>query len=141
MVLVIVDCQIRYLPFGPVLEAIEREIEAAKANGHPIVLLEYHTGGPTYDHILDQLVGYDKFARATKSTFGGAKEVLQLCAKHGWDTSKFRITGAETYCCVAETSEGLLAACPNSEQEVVAAACFDTYVGGPFPRHENILWV
>ncbi len=141
MVHVIVDCQIAYVPFGPVLEAIERELDSAKAKGEPIVLLEYYYGGPTYDHILDKLHGYGKFARAVKRTFGGANEVIEACVKRGWEMAKFRITGAETYCCVAETSEGLLLACPDSEQEVVQDACFDKVFGGPFPRHENIRWV
>lgn len=141
MVNVIVDCQVAYVPFGPVLEAIEREIDEAKAKGEAIVLLEYFYGGPTYEHILAKLEGYGKFARAQKRTFGGANEVIQKCVKHGWDMTKFRISGAETYCCVAETSEGLLLACPDSEQEVVQAACFDKVCGGPFPRHEKIRWV
>ncbi len=141
MVHVIVDCQVAYVPFGPVLEAIEREIDEAKAKDEPIVLLEYFYGGPTYEHILAKLEGYGKFARDQKRTFGGANEVIQKCVKHGWDMTKFRISGAETYCCVAETSEGLLLACPDSEQEVVQAACFDKVCGGPFPRHEKIRWV
>jgi hypothetical protein len=141
MVHVVVDSQMAYVPFGPVLEAIEREIVAAKEKDEPIVLLEYYYGGATYPHILALLEGYRHYERKTKRTFGGANEVIRACTERGWEMTKFRITGAETYCCVAETSEGLLLACPDSEQEVVRAACFDKVCGGDFPRHENIRWV
>ncbi|MDZ4836305.1 MAG: hypothetical protein SGJ27_21200 [Candidatus Melainabacteria bacterium] len=141
MVLVVIDCQPRYLPFGATLEALADEVKTAKAAGMPIIFLEYHTAEPTYEHIMDLVIGYDKFEVRRKGTFGGGKEVIGICKSKGWDLSHARLVGACTYCCVSETSEQLLAALPETTQDVVVRAVYDTYVGGPFPRHENIRWV
>lgn len=141
MVLVVIDCQPRYLPFGSVLEAVETEVKRAREAGTPIIVLEFHTAEPTYEHLIEMLAGYDKWERRRKTTFGGGREVIDTCRTRDWSTSMFRLVGAETYCCVAETAEQLFDSLPDSNQEVVGNACFDKYVGGPFPRHENIRWV
>jgi len=141
MVLVIVDCQPRYLPFGPVLEAVEREVKHARDNNVPIIFLEYHYASPTYEHITDLVAGYDKFEVVEKRQFGGGKEVVATCKRRGWKLDAMRVGGAETYCCVAETSEQVVEESPDTVQEIVKDACFDKVCGGPFPRHDNIRWV
>jgi len=80
MVRVIVDCQVFYVPYGPVLEAIEGEIPRRHGEGRTNVMLRYFTGGEIYEHILDLLRGYDKHVVVTKRTFGGANEVIGACS-------------------------------------------------------------
>jgi hypothetical protein len=141
MPLVVIDCQPRYFPHGPFLEAACKEVAHSRRRGDPIVFLEYFRASQTWDHILAEVAGYERFEVRSKENFGGADEVIEACTGRGWDMSSFRLVGAETYCCVAETAEGLNLKLPESLLFVVRAACFDKYVGGPFPRHENIVWV
>lgn len=141
MVFIAVDCQPRYFPFGERLDALVGEIKSAMQAGTPIALLRYVYGGDIYEHILDLVRGYDKCIVVDKDTFGGGKQLIAAARKCGWDLSKVRIGGACTYCCVSETSEQLLGELPDTVQEVASNACYDTYYGGPFPRHENIRWV
>lgn len=143
MVLVVIDCQPRYMPFGAYLDALAEEVKTARQAGIPIIFLEYsYAGQSTYEHILDLVLGYeDNFVRLQKSTFGGGNEVIEACRSKGWDMSEVSLTGAVTYCCVAATAEEILLHKPETIQHVIARACFDKYVGGEFPRHENIRWV
>ncbi len=141
MIFLGIDVQSRYLPFGPTLDAVVDELKATMAAGKPIVLLRYPFGGEIYEHILDLVRGYKQHVVVDKRTYGGGKEVVEVCRVKGWDMSVVRVGGACTYCCVSETCEQLLAAAPDTIQEVVGKACYDTYVGGPFPRHDNIRWV
>lgn len=141
MIFIGVDCQPRYFPFGERLDALVDELKAAMTAGIPIVLLKYKYGGEIYEHILDLVRGYRHFIEIEKDTFGGGKQLVAAARKMGWNLGKVRIGGACTYCCVSETSEQLLAELPDTIQEIVGKACYDKYVGGPFPRHENIRWV
>ncbi len=141
-VLVVVDSQPRYVPEGAVLNRMAQEIQEARRKGWQIVFLEYHTAGPTHTLLTDLVRGYvDRSEVVPKTTYGGGKQVVEICRARGWDLSNVRVIGALTYCCVALTVQELNDELPESVIEVVTGACYDTSDSGSFRSHEKIRWI
>lgn len=138
-VLVVVDCQPRYVPEGAELNRMVQEVREARRKGWAIVLLEYHTAGVTHTFITDLVEGYShRCATVPKTSYGGGEQVVETCLKRGWDMTNFRVIGALTYCCVLLTVEELNDRLPDSIIEVVTGACYDTDTTGSFRSHAKI---
>jgi len=114
--LVVVDMQQRFLnkwdvPSDVPTQAIIRQVKHAMKMGWAIVLLEMKPWrlGSTISPIAELLEGkYDRFARRSKQTPSGAKEVLEACYEHGFGMGLFRITGVFLDACVLETALGIV---------------------------------
>ncbi len=141
-VLVVVDCQPRYVPPGGELNRMAWEVLEARRKGWRIIFLEYYTAEPTHELLTSMVRGYEwRCETKRKLTYGGGTVVVDVCRELGWDSSKFRLIGALTYCCVALTAAEINDELPESEIEVVAGACYDTEETGSFRSHAKIRWV
>ncbi len=143
-VLVVIDMQPGFeaTRHNGVLDAVVAEVEQARSQGRPVIIVEYGGYGLTYDSIMRVLTDplpYEHFVVLRKTRWSGADIALDYCLKQGWDTSKYRVCGVNTFECVAETAEEFTVLSPDSLVEVVKEACNDKVIGWKmFPKHPNI---
>jgi hypothetical protein len=132
--LVVVDMQQRFLqnwegPSQPPVDAVIHQIEQAMKMGWAIVLLEMKPWrlGETISPIVQLLDGpngkYAKFARRSKQTPSGAKELIEVCYERGFGMGLFRITGVYLDACVLDTAVEVLEREPASLVRLMQEAC------------------
>lgn len=140
-ILVVVDMQPHFVRNPRTIAAVKREVETARRNDLPIIVLEIPYHGPepdkpyppTYASIMKLIAGYDKAHVVHKLTAGGSMKLLRKCQAMGYQTSRYRVCGVKTDLCVLATVKGLLLR-TRASVEVVKAAC-DTLA-----RYRRFCW-
>lgn len=151
-VLVIVDMQRQFAAADAVVvAAVLKQIELAKQNGWPVVVLELPEenllrmvragadlcGRPlpvprsavafpaTLPAIMQALRGHLHEVRNKYGSDGGLNAVY-ACYDRGWPLDDFRVVGVNTECCVLATVKGLRNCRVLARIEVVREACNTT---------------
>jgi nicotinamidase-related amidase len=137
--LIIIDVQDKFLndlysaDRQRVIEAVTREVEAAKASGQGIVVCEYDVErrGDSAQFLLDLLDGYDRYLRYEHTARAMGRESLAVLRQQRYPRKRVRICGLYRKTSVAETAEECQY-CMNYqlEVEIVEDACAD--LGKPF---------
>jgi hypothetical protein len=126
-VLVVIDMQERFLRRLQyryrVIDAVAREIEAAKTRGDAIILVEYHGQGATIEDLHKLVDGYARTTTVNKRQDGGSREVLAVAHGNLFPSATFRLCGLNADACVLLTALGLRWRSPLSRVEVVKDAC------------------
>lgn len=105
--------------------ACKKAIAKAIKSKSPIVFLEYEDHGPTLPSLTKLTRNYSKAFHVSKSEWDGSSESLSTLVDNKITSSKFRICGVYTDCCVAATAIGLADKSP-SKIEVLQKACWAT---------------
>lgn len=123
--LVVVDMQAKFPRSlqGDTLLHCKRAVRKAIKNRAAIVFLEFSGHGPTLPALTKLTKGYDRVYHATKSDWDGSMQTLYLAKTHRLNTSKFRVCGVYTECCVDATLQGLRAKKPKAKMEMLHKAC------------------
>jgi nicotinamidase-related amidase len=137
--LCIIDMQDFFVrPNTRVANNCEREIRQAIADRAGILLVEYETCGTTIHQLtkLKEEFPHARIYHVTKTNDDGSYEILNACYKFGLDSSKIKVCGVNTDCCVYQTIIGLIARAPFITIEVVADACNSNW--GPDSHYRGI---
>src|SRR5574338_26661 len=123
--LVVVDMQAKFPRSleGDTLLHCKRAVRKAIKNRAAIVFLEFSNYGPTLPALTKLTENYDRVYHATKGEWDGSMQTLHLAQVHRLNTSKFRICGVYTECCVDATIQGLRSKKPNAKMEMIHKAC------------------
>ncbi len=102
-VLLIIDVQDYFKTSSKVIGETIRQVQLAKKQNLPIVVVEYVGCGETNNSVLRAIGDYDPKLVVRKTKDGGGKEVLEVCKKNNILPSKFRVVGVNRGYCVYET--------------------------------------
>lgn len=124
--LVVVDMQYEFFAARneKTQKACKDAIKKAIKNKSPIVFLEYVDYGPTLPSLTKLTRNYSKVFHVSKSEWDGSSESLKVLTDNKITSSKFRVCGVYTDCCVAATAIGLAEKSPSSKIEVLEKACW-----------------
>jgi len=124
--LVVVDMQHKFFAARNLntQKACKKAITKAIKNKSPIVFLEFVNYGPTLPSLTKLTRDYPKAFHVSKNEWDGSSESLKALTDNKIESSKFKVCGIYTDCCVAATARGLVDKRPTSKVEVLASACW-----------------
>lgn len=107
--LVVVDMQPYYVdPKAPYIDRVIELISWFRADGSPIIFVEFgYGGGKTVEAVRDTVRRYGNHVTVVKRGIDGGREVLDACRIHGFPTD-FVVCGVSVTCCVMDTSDTLV---------------------------------
>jgi len=117
------------------LNAVEREVRAARRRGCPVVVLQIPYFSPrdevgyrpTHERIMRHLASYRRKQVVEKLQSDGSYQVIVTCARNGFTLERFRVCGVNTDICVLKSVQGLSETLPACRITVVADACNSSY--------------
>jgi nicotinamidase-related amidase len=126
--LVVVDMQYEFFAARneKTQAACKKAIAKAIKSKYPIVFLEYVDRGPTLPSLTKLTRNYSKAFHVSKSEWDGSSETLRVLTNNKISSSKFKICGVYTECCVSATAIGLADRLSSSKIEVLEKACWAT---------------
>ena len=90
------------------------------------MFLEYVDHGPTLPGLTKLTRNYSKAFHVSKTEWDGSSESLTALTNNKIESSRFRVCGVYTDCCVAATAQGLVDKHSTSKVEVLTSACWAT---------------
>lgn len=115
--LIVIDCQKKYPAVEQVIDAVVKEILAAKRRSEWVMLVT--SGGRTVARIAQHLRGYHRTVKVDKYNDDGSPAIFERLFGYHWRNSKrlgdkhvghvthFRVVGVNTSSCVMKTVDGL----------------------------------
>lgn len=124
--LVVVDMQEKFVAARneKTQKACKTAIRKAIKHKSPIVFLEFVNYGPTLPSLTKLTRNYPKVFHVSKSEWDGSRESLKILTDNKITSSKFKVCGVYTDCCVAATAMGLVDKSSSAKIEVIGNACW-----------------